>query len=123
GPGGRRENHWRCTWGSGGGRGLRGQWKDRGEAHESGDRRSFHVCHGCIVTYRPIALSRITMRAISSALARVISPSFIIPVSAIANASRADVVVCQPISSQSIRADPGDRSVPNSTFSGYHSNQ
>src|SRR5689334_5960261 len=92
---------------------LAGSRSVRGETH----------LQGFVQPYNRSAFSRITIRAISSARGRVISPSFIIPVSAIANASRADVVVCQPISSQSIGGDPGDRSVPNNTFSGYHSSQ
>jgi hypothetical protein len=52
--------------------------------------------------YSFAALSCKTIWASSSARSRVISPSCIIPVKAIARASRADCVVCQPISSQLI---------------------
>src|SRR5579884_197865 len=73
--------------------------------------------------YSFAAFRRSTISAMCSACGRVISPSAIIPLSAIASALRADSVVCQPISSQPISGVPGERSVPNSTFSGYHSSQ
>ncbi len=57
------------------------------------------------VVVHPYSLAALSCSAIwasSSARSRVISPSCIMPVSAMARASRADCVVCQPISSQLI---------------------
>jgi hypothetical protein len=61
-------------------------------------RSRYRVAH----PYSFAALSCKTMWASSMALARVISLSSIIPVRAIASASRPDCAVCQPITSQSI---------------------
>src|SRR5713101_8049614 len=82
----------------------------------------------CLHLYFPkrysfIAFSLITIRARSSALSRVISPSFIMPVSANASASRPVAAFAYPLSSHPIAAVPGAKAVPNRTFSGYHSSQ
>ncbi len=63
------------------------------------------------------------MRAISAARSREISPSCIMPVSAMPSACRAVDAASQPPSSQFDSGGPGDASVPNSTFSGYISSQ
>src|ERR1051326_6958910 len=76
-----------------------------------------YFCH----PYSFAALSWSTIWASSRARSRVISPSSIMPVSAIASASRPEWLVCQPISSQLISGVLGYRSVPNRVFSGYHS--
>lgn len=57
--------------------------------------------------YSVSALPRSTIRAISSARSRVTSPSSTMPISAMDSASRAEVVVCHPISSQSTDGVPG----------------
>lgn len=57
--------------------------------------------------YRRGALSCSTMCAISDTRARLINPSFIIEVSAIARDWRASWVVTHQISSQSISPEPG----------------
>jgi hypothetical protein len=66
-------------------------------------------------------VSRSTMRASSSARARVMSPSLIIPVKVIANASRAVLFVSQVDSSQLTSGVAGEASVPNKIFSGSYS--
>ena len=68
--------------------------------------------------YNLDALPRSTIVAISSARCRLISPSRIIPVSAIARACLAVFVPIQAASSQPASGPPPKASVPKRTFSG-----